>query len=195
VSTPWIVAFVALCAFVAVLAVIVVGSLRRIAVVLEQAESALRVREGRGPGGLEPGTQVPEFEGVLLDGARFTSASVAGAPSVIVFLGPNCPACHTLEADLAANDLPDVGARVVAVVSDLDYAERLGALENLEVVVQTDRSIADAFESKATPHAFAVDGDGVVRATATPNSVERLKELMITLVGGDRVVEMQVVHS
>lgn len=195
-SGPWIAAFGALCTIVAVLALTVLGTLRRVSVVLEQAESILRTRVGSGPGGLPPGTPIPDFEGLFSDGSQFTRSSLLGTPSVIVFLSRNCPACRALEEDLAGRDLSDLGTRAIAVVDDPRDADLLAMVAGFEAVVQTERSIADAFGSNATPHAFVIDAGGVIAASGTPNAFDSLKRLVSSVEGGDRTDETEaMVHA
>ncbi|MDQ3380967.1 MAG: redoxin domain-containing protein [Actinomycetota bacterium] len=183
-STVWVVAFAALSAVVVVLTLAVLGTLRRVSVVLEQAETALRGRKSAGPEGVPVGAEIPEFEGTYLDGSPFTRSSVFGAASVLLFLGRSCPACRALEEDLRTADVPVYGVQLFAVVSDFGYADTLAAFAGLEVVIQEERAIADAFGSHVTPHAFAIDVDGIVRASGTPNSIDSLGRLIDNL-GGD----------
>jgi peroxiredoxin len=189
VTYPWIIAFAVLCAFVAVLGLIVLGLLRRVSLVLEEAESVLRARHPRGLGGLAPGTPIPEFEGVSRGGSRFVSSDLLGTRAVVVLLGSNCPACRMLEADLAASDLSDLGARAIAVVSDADHAERLARIADLEVVQQEDHAIAGAFQSNVTPHTFVVDSEGVIVSSGTPNTFDSLTRLASDVEGGGRTAE------
>jgi peroxiredoxin len=193
VSGLWIVAFAALFGTVALLALAFLGTLRRISVVLERAEAQLRATPGPGPGGLEPGSEIPDFSGITSDGSPFTRSNVLGKPSVMVFLSNNCPACRVLERDLQT-DPSVLDGRVIAVVSDLEDAERLAAVvPELEVVVQDERSIASAFSSNATPHAFAIDAGGVVVSSGRPNTVDSLNRLISEAEGGDRTTDTDVV--
>jgi hypothetical protein len=191
-SAPWIAASIALWAVVVLLGLIVLGTLRRITIVLERAESHLRTSpEGAGPGGLESGTKLPDFEGITLEGSPFTRDHVLGTPAVLVLLSRNCPACRALEKDLAERDLFGLEARVIAVVGEHADAERLATVTGLEVVLQRDRSIARAFSSSATPHAFAIDASGVVIRSGTPNTFDALARLISEAEGGDRTLETE----
>lgn len=180
----WTILLAVLTLFVVIQGIAVVGILRRVSVVLEQAEDVLR-SAGKGPGGLEPGAELPEFEGLLIDGSQFTETMLVGRASVILFMSRNCPACQALVGDLQGRDTSLLREHVVVVVGDSEYAAALADATALTVVTQHERSIAERFESKATPQAFAIAPDGVIVGKGIPNRFESLRQLVLLARGGD----------
>lgn len=187
-SAAWIAAFVALAALSVLTALVVIGTLRRVSVVPQQAESRLReLPSDFGPGGLPTGMFIPDFEAVTGEGARFTSADLRGIPSVLVFLSSGCAPCRTLAAELEDATAARLGVRLLIVLRDSSERRDLGLDSTLEFVFQSDGAVSRAFATSATPHAFVIDPTGIVVASGTPNSVRGLEELVDHIQeGGDR---------
>lgn len=185
-STPWIAAFVLLALVVALVAFLVVGMLRRIALVLEQAESRLRqLPSDFGPGGLAVGAPIADFVAETEAGIPFTASDLRGGPALVVFLSSGCAPCLTLARDLERADAERLGARLFAVLHDPSERLELGLSSAVRVLYQRDGAISQAFETSATPHTFVLDSAGRVVATGTPNSFEGLKRLVTDAQGGD----------
>lgn len=192
-SGPWMIAFSVLTGVVVILVLIVFGILRRVSVVLEQAEAALQANGPPRPSGLPPGTRLPAFEGVTCGDSHFASSSLRGTPAVLVLLGRDCPSCRALEAELAAVKVSELGVRVVAIVNDAEHAERLRRTSELEVVQQLDHSVAKALQSTMTPHAFVIDAEGVIEETGIPSSFESLRALTMSVRRRDQQTETREV--
>jgi thiol-disulfide isomerase/thioredoxin len=182
VSTSWIAAYGVLAAGLVALALLFVGLLRRVAYVLEQAESHLGAVTEAGTatsaaGGLAPGSPVPAALATRADGGQFSTTELRGRGSIVLFLTSTCAPCKGLARELRRKghrQLADL--RVVAVVRDELERDAL-RLGGVEVVYQPDFALARTFETSASPHAFAVDANGTVVARSTPNTVSRLREL------------------
>jgi thiol-disulfide isomerase/thioredoxin len=100
-----------------------------------------------------------------------------GEPSLVLFLSSTCAPCKELARQLRRPVAAEtVGARLVVVVRDEHEAHAL-ELTGVEVVYQPDFALSRAFETSATPHAFAIDADGIVAGSSTPNTLGRLREL------------------
>lgn len=118
------------------------------------------------------GTRVPGFDRPTTRGDRVSDASLAGAPAVVAFLAPDCPAC-TAQVDelvtaIGAGELP----RTVAVVrgdgapgSAEAFVDRLAPA--CDVVLDPDGSLATAFAVPVAPAVLALDAAGVVVAAAS----------------------------
>lgn len=177
-TAPWAAAFVALWMLVVVLGFLVVGTLRRLAPILERLESeSPPISADAAPRGLPRGTPVPEFEAKQAGGAPFGASGLRGAPSFVLFLSEDCRACARFVRDLGKGRVPELGAQLVVVVDDAPLALELARADGVTVLVQRDRKIADIFESNVSPHAFALDAEGVVLASGTPNDWTRLRRL------------------
>jgi hypothetical protein len=178
-SLPWAVAFVALWALVVVLAVVVLGLLRRVAPILAQAEQALgRSAAGLDPGGLPPGEEVPPFE--VLDGAgeRLRPGDSLPLPAVFLFVEGGCGPCQSLMAEIQERAPAFAGTRLYVVPADPENG-KYDALRGrgITVLKQEGGQVSAAFRQTAFPHAFAVDGDRRVARSEIPGSVDQLKDL------------------
>lgn len=186
-TVAWIVAFVGLSTLTLLTALAVVGTLRRTTAALEQAEVWLRADPGHmDPGGLAPGTPVPEFVARDDAGEPISSAHFHGRESVLVFLSSDCPPCRTFVDDLRQEPPPYTPANLLLVVDASAEGEFLVDGIDATVIRQRGREVAEAFRSSATPHAFVIDTSGTVVATGTPNTVASLRELVAAL-GGEEV--------
>jgi peroxiredoxin len=180
-------AFLALWSVVLLLGLLVLGTLRRVAPLLERAESQLAASAGAaGRLGLEPGVPVPEFEVATVEGATLRDADLRGKASIVLFTRRGCPACGQLIDQLKGGEAARLGIQLVVVAEEESLAAELASAEAVTAIAQPDRSLADAFQTNATPHAFAVGASGVIAASGFPNSIEQL-EVLTELVreGGD----------
>jgi AhpC/TSA family len=195
VTAPWIVSFVALWVLVVVLALLVLGTLRRIAPLLERLESQHSgATADAAPRGLVRGTRVPDFEAVRADGGRFETSDLRGSESFVLFLSESCRACARFLRRLERDRVPDLSAELVVVVEDAALARRLDRAAGVTVLVQRDREIAGAFDSNVHPHAFVLDANGLVLGSGTPNDWARLERLREAAVeGGDTRVKLAAV--
>ncbi|MBA3736833.1 MAG: redoxin domain-containing protein [Actinobacteria bacterium] len=177
-SVPWITAFGVLSVCVLLIAVLLLGTLRRISGVLEQAEARLRdAPHGPGPGGLEPGTALPAFRARRFDGGWTTDEDLRGSPALVVFASSTCPACSGLIQGLRRNGA-ELSIRSYVVVNSDEEVHAL-RLENVQnVLIQPDGELSIAFRTSTTPHAFAINRSGVIAAVSTPNNLSQLQELV-----------------
>jgi hypothetical protein len=182
VSTAWIVAYAVLAGGLVLLALLVIGLLRRTAYVLEQAESHLAAAAEAGgavsgAGGLPPGAEVPDAFGAYPGGAVFSTSELRGRGSIMLFLTSTCAPCKQLARELRRKSLDRLSdMRLIAVVRDERERDAL-RLERVEVIYQPDFALARAFETSTSPHAFAIDVNGVVVARSTPNTLAGLGEV------------------
>ena len=185
-SVPWIIAFVALSFVVLIVGLLVVGIQRRLSTVLEAAEAVVRLSGTTlGAGGLPSGSVVPDFIAYDEQGQPISSAVLLAEPAIVVFLASDCEPCHRLVADLATIETRPLGVELIVVLPEGDTSLQISAFSGLTLVYQRDRGVAAAFESSASPHAFAVDSDRTVVGSATPNSFGQLEQLALRLRGGD----------
>jgi hypothetical protein len=183
-TTPWIVAFLALSSVVVAEALLLIGFLRRALAVLEAAESRLS-GSGTQIGGATPGMSVPAFEVRNSHGQRVRSDELTNAPTLFLFLSAHCEPCRPLLAQLRASGWDQSEPRLVAVLGESVADRALEFPAGVRAVYQSDRAAAHAFESTATPQAFAVDASGVVTASTIPESIDDLRRLTQSLEGGD----------
>lgn len=111
-STPWIVAFGVLWGLVILIAIVLVGVVRRAVAVLEATDLELTAQGWRPTfGGAPSGTTIPEFFVSDRAGEQVAWTELLGEPRVWVFLESDCPPCRQLVAELertpeAVDDVP-----------------------------------------------------------------------------------------
>jgi hypothetical protein len=172
---------------VVVMGFLMARTLHRIGDVLEQTGERLRAPSyGVDPGGLKPGTQLPSFRAQGLNGALITDNDVRGSPVLVVFLAVSCPRCALLARDLRLAD--QLGVSLYVILNAAADAEELGVTQLDHVLIQNGGHISSAFQTSATPHAFAIDSDGVIVANGSPSTFEGLRELALPALrrGGSR---------
>jgi hypothetical protein len=177
-SGPWIAAFLALSTLVVIMALLVLGLLRRVSPLLEQAESALR-NAGSVPGplqGLPIGAELPQFEARDIRGSVVTEADFAGTPAVVLFIDPGCRPCERLVAELRRGWEVQQGARLWVITGD-GHESDLDLPGQATVLVQSDDRISRAFQTSITPHAFAIGVNGTIVNRDIPDSTDALVKL------------------
>ncbi|MBA3736106.1 MAG: hypothetical protein H0W90_13080 [Actinobacteria bacterium] len=198
-SVPWIVAFATLAACVVVTALIVLGTLRRISGVLEQAEARLaEMPPTLGPGGLEPGSLLPGFAAQRFAGGFLTDEDLRGSPALLIFVSSSCPACAGLIRDLRRTGA-GISIPHYLVTRDKEEVYSLGLETFGNVLMQPEYELSIAFRTSTTPHAFAIDRSGTIVAAETPNRLDQLRELVRPALGrgGDALDEKlrDVLHT
>lgn len=183
-STPWIVAYAALSMVALTSALAVVGVLHRISLVLDRAERHLHsLPAALAPGGLPAGSVAPSFELATLGGRLLTRDEVLGQPFVLVFLDTDCPVCASLENSLTQST-PFDATRLIIVCRTPQHAKVLAAALRLEIAIDINGYVSHSFQSNVRPHSFVVDSDGIILASGTPNTAERIEQLIFKTKGG-----------
>lgn len=177
-SVAWTIAFGTFAGLSLLTALAVLGTLRRATAALEEVEARLRGTDSDPrPGGLAPGTSVPEFAALTDRGRVFTARELRGRDVVLLFLAADCPPCRVLADELRAASPPYVEARLVLVFDAEAEAGQLIEGIDAEVIYQDERAVSRAFNSAGTPHAFVIDRAGTVVASGMPNTLSALREL------------------
>jgi AhpC/TSA family len=184
VSGLWIAALVSLWLIVAVLALLVLGLLRRIAPILERTEAA--VHSPTSAPGLPPGNSLPAFDLTTADGKTMAAASLLGQPFVLFLVRSGCAPCRKLAEDVREADF-ELPVELLVVADDGDGEADIGEWPSpATLVYQRDHEVSRALATFATPHAFAVDAYGTIVATGFPDTLDRLQVLARkALEGGD----------
>jgi hypothetical protein len=175
VSTPWIVATIALWLLVGVLAVFVLGLVRQIIPLLE----ATRTQLASLPSGVDipaasPGSKIPSVRLREFGGGEVELKELLGTPAMFLFLSSNCVPCEQLAADLRRHPLP-TDLTLFAITDEASADMGLGS--HVSVLIQTNGAASKAFMNGAAPQAFLLDADGIVITHTVPGSVEDLHDL------------------
>jgi hypothetical protein len=187
VTGPWLAAFVVLWALVLVLAVLVLGVLRRVVPLLDLQEGQQQTVPGFG---LPAGTAVPAFEARDRDGEAVTADAIP-RPGIVLFIEPGCRPCEKLAEELRSDAANLDGVPLVFVAPDTDEGRALVPPASL-IMLQTGRAISLAFQTSVTPHAFLVDANGRLSDNTIPASVADLTLLAAQLGRKDAFVPTAV---
>lgn len=173
------VALGALWAVVIALAFVVLALARQIGVLHERLQPVGALSLARG---LVVGTPAPEIEAETLAGDRIRVGGrhPAGADTLVMFVSPTCPVCHSLLPALRAirrRERPPVS---VILASDGPRAEHEAfvAAEALgEFPYVLSEALGLGYGAGRLPHAVLLDDAGTVRAAGLVNSREQLDSL------------------
>lgn len=185
-STPWIVAVLILWGLTVVLAVTVLGVLRRIGPVLERTETLLAT--GRpAVGGAPPGTTVPPFEVKDENGALVASSEIFSSPALVLFMSSICEPCRSLAADMSGFEGQVEGVPLFIVMEDSEEARRFPLPRSAAVLYQADQSASKAFQNISTPQVFLVEEGGIVIDLLVPGSLDGIRRHVVEhMKGGGR---------
>lgn len=175
-STPWAVAFVALWAVVILLAVVVLGLLRRIGAVLERTEATITAA-ARSVGGARPVTKIGSFEVRNVDRAIVSSSELFSTGSVVLFMSAGCEPCRKLASELTGVTDTIDGVPLYVLIEDSRVAREFPLPPRATVLYQVDSAASRAFANLVTPQAFAVDVGGEVIDVAVPASAQDIRRL------------------
>jgi methylamine dehydrogenase accessory protein MauD len=176
-NTPLIVLNVVLLALVLGLAFLVLGALRALGLVnwrLDRLELTRPSRLGRD--GLKPGRKAPDFTLPSAGGSDVSLHDFSGRKLLLVFTQSGCGPCHDIAPEL--NRLHVRGDHQVLVVNNGDpESMREWAAETkarFPVLAQEKFSVSKRYEAFATPFAFLIDEQGIVRSKGIAGSRQYL---------------------
>lgn len=167
-TAPWIAAFVALWLVVLAGAIVLIGFLRRAVVVLEAAESRLAAGS-LAIGGAPPGTEIRSFQVRDERGELVRSERLMASPAVFLFASADCQACHSLLEQLNGAGWELAATPLFAILNDSVEDRAISFGPGVIPLYQSEREAAAAFESIATPQAFAVNASGFVVDSRVPS--------------------------
>jgi hypothetical protein len=134
----------------------------------DPAEQAEFLKDKAQEGNIPPGTAMPAFEAVTLDGAPVATSALRGKPALVVMLAGHCGhSIHTL-GQLQKLKPSFGGLRVVALFvnsgspDDLK-ASLLAKRPDLEVWVRQDAEIGEHLGSRLAPTFYLVDAAGQLK--------------------------------
>lgn len=144
--------------------------------------------------GLPAGTKAPSIQGLSHD--------LTGSRQLVTFVDPDCAACDALVPELirAADErhvpptvLVSRGALAEHPATWLDTGPRI------QLLVEPDSAVTDAYEVDVTPTAFVIDEGGIIVAGGTAETIEEVLTL-VQDVRGVRIapgteVDPEVIHG
>jgi methylamine dehydrogenase accessory protein MauD len=176
-TTLWVISYAALWAVVLCLGFLLLGTLRTLGLLswrLEQLQAVTPSRIGRG--GLKPGKKAPDFTLPAAAGGAGSLHDFAGRQVLLLFVQGGCSPCHRVVPEL--NRLRRKGEVAVLAVFN-GPAEAAGkwvteTKAEFPVLVQQQFAVSKRYEVLATPFAFLIDGQGVVRSKGIVNSAQHV---------------------
>ncbi len=134
--------------------------------------------------GLRVGTPAPGFELPNLAGAQTSLADLMtpNTPTMLVFSDPGCGPCNALMPEIAAWQREHADKLTIALISRGDLeANRSKAGEHgiRNVLLQKNREIAEAYESRGTPAAVLVRPNGTI-GSSVAGGAEAIRGLVAT---------------
>lgn len=175
----WAIAVVVLGVAVIVLMVIVLGLMRQVAPLLERLAAGQDIGRMVRDQGPAVGSVLPEFTAQGPDG-EVSWAELRGRPLVLLFLSPGCGPCQRLATEIGQSGLGDLAGQLV-VLTGQDGRRTLGLPAGVTVLTERVREVSDRLGVVGSPYAVAVDPDGVVRATRSPNYLREVSDLAAQL--------------
>ena len=172
-SAAWIAAFGLLWAVVGVMAVTILGVLRRVANVLEAAEARLAAHQG--DLGASVRSIIPPFELFDGEGRAIPSEELVREPTVLLFMDSHCQACGQVAEQLTGIGASIDGIPFAVIMDDSPEGHEFPFPPGLRVLYQRDDAISHAFQNRATPQAYAIDEGGFVLARRVPESLVDLR--------------------
>jgi methylamine dehydrogenase accessory protein MauD len=166
-TTLWLLADIASWVAVLVLGFLLLGTLRSLALLrwrLEQLEATTPTRIGRS--GLKPGTKAPDFGLPSVAGGEVALHQFSGRKVLLVFTQSGCEPCRQIMPEL--NRLHQRGELQVVVVNndDLEGSRKWAheAQVQFPVLAQERWVLSRRYEVFATPFAFLIDEQGIIRS-------------------------------
>ncbi len=173
----WAIVIVVLWVAMLGLAVVVLGVLRQVTPILQQAS--------RRNGPVDPGHQgppvgerVPPFATRDNDGKLLDDQGLRGRPTMLLFLSSHCGPCGRLASEIRQAELGEL-ARQLVIVTDAAGPQELGLPVGLRVVTEHSNEVSGALSVTGWPFVIAVDPDGIVRSTRVPNTLEHLEAVAL----------------
>ncbi len=168
-TTAWVAAFSGLALVVTLIAVLLLGLIRRDIDVMSRVETTLAsfsVSDGPPkPTGLCEGDAAPALD------ARHEAA-------LVVFLDTGCDPCQALAADIRRHRFTPAHHQPIAVMDHPEGFPDPPLPTGWTVVPDPDHRVATSWRVTGTPDAFAVDDLGTIRGRDFANTTKDLRRLL-----------------
>jgi methylamine dehydrogenase accessory protein MauD len=181
----WSVPLVALWVIVLLMAFLLLGGLRSLALLrwrLDQFEATNPRRIGRD--GLKPGTRAPDFRLPGVSGMEVALSDFAGRRLLLAFTQDGCAPCHTVLPEL--DRLHRDGFGVLVVNNGHPDATRRRATKagmRVPILIQEKFELSRRYEVYATPFAFLIDERGVIASKGLINNRQHIEFVLSGAVG------------
>jgi thiol-disulfide isomerase/thioredoxin len=142
-------------------------------------------------GGLAPGAAAPAFDLAALEGGSVSleRALASARPILVVFSDPHCGPCREVLPAIGHWQQEHAAALTTVVIGAGSVAENVAKVQEFglqTVLLDTDRSVAAAYQSPGTPSAVLVGSDGLVIDSAA--GAPGIRQLAATVLGEQAAV-------
>ena len=181
-SGLWLVSYLALWILVIILTIFVLGLVRQLGIMQARLgpenKNLLITREG-----LAVGSAAPDIRGSdVMQQREFKLANLMGRPSIVIFISPSCAPCQELLPHIPElqNTWGKKGTVVLCSHGPSEASLHLARAHHLAIPVISDveGTIAQAYKVRATPFAYRLDPNGIVRRRGIVNNYAGLTELL-----------------
>lgn len=192
-SGIWLISYIALWVLVVILTVIVLGLTRQLGLIylrLGPEQNLLSTKEG-----LELGTAVPVFEAEdAIHNRKVTQEDWKGSATILLFVSPTCSPCHELMPHLKEFQQSRNSANKLVIVSQGEQKPSLEFIGKYDLaaclLVDQDGKLSEVFQVRATPYAYRLDKEGIIRKRGIVNNQAGLEELLDNFPYEEAVVEL-----
>lgn len=143
------------------------------------------------------GRPVPDFRAADLAGRAFSTATLTGRPTVVLFVSPTCQSCMlTLDELKALTSDPTRGLFIVCRAEEAD-CHRLADVYQLSAPVIPDEraELMTLFGVSGLPTAVRIGADGVIESHGAPARGKELEELLAELTRTEEPVEQEALRA
>ena len=180
-SGIWLISYVALWILVIAFAIIVLGLVRQLGMIylrLGPEQNLLATSEG-----LELSKPAPQFEVLEISQNRnLTVDDLKGRPSILVFVSPSCSPCKELMPHIRQFQHTWNGKinLILFYQGDLQPAKDFYSAYDLNTLLVIDQNgkLSETFHVRATPFAYSLDKDCIVKKRGIVNDLSGLEELL-----------------
>lgn len=175
----WTIVVVVLWVALLGLTVIVLGILRQVMPILQQA-SAHAGPPGAVEQGPPVGEKIPAFSARDTAGDLVDDQELRGRPAVLLFLSSHCTPCAQLATEIRQAELGELASQLIIVTSP-DGPQELGIPAGLRTVTEHLNEVSGALAVGSWPFAIALAPDGTVKSTQVPNTIKHLENVAAAL--------------
>jgi hypothetical protein len=175
-TEPWIVAYGVLFGLVVLLALLMLGLLRKILPLLDAERAAASEQPAFGA---EVGSAVDRFPLYTNTGSRIKWEDFLQAPSLLVLTGQGCRPCDELIPKLEGLDNEIEGVPLLFVVDGPPDGGELDLDTDWPVLYDRDSAAVKALHNKALPQAYVLAPSGHVLARRIPHSAQDLRRMVL----------------
>lgn len=137
--------------------------------------------QAQGPMGLPVGTPAPTFtlSSLMGEATRLGDLVARNKPMILIFSSPGCGACTDLLPEIVTWQRTHAARMTIAVINRGDAAAveaKTAAFDLVDLYLQQDNEVGDAFGVTGTPSAVLIDSSGTIRSplAAGANAVRAL---------------------